>query len=238
MDIVYPCVASLKRDGELDFIIVTEGNAIIVNKPVYGRIRQDFPVTEVAKGLPDGIYTCELYWDQGKTIADFHKFLSKKTSDNLNCAIWGCIQYKNETRISTKRNFEIMEEIRGIVKEPVIINPYWYIKNREELLALEKRILGEGWEGLVVRLMSAIYVDGLSRSWIKLKLASRDLEAKKMAEIPVKEFFTKFVYYLGRELTDKEKQECFKATINGAFRIDNFKLGMTANKTFLVVKLQ
>lgn len=179
----YPAFASLKLDGELQYLIVRGGKAITVNKPKYGRVRRDYPVTRAAARLPDGIYLGELYWNEGRTIEDFHGLLAHKGDDNLKLALWGVLEYGGRCNISTEETVEILEAIRPLLPPggPISIVPYWWVKNRTELLDLAGEVLSEGWEGLVVRNPGATYSGGTTSQWIKIK--GRTVRAKNDAVI-------------------------------------------------------
>lgn len=170
-NIRYPALASLKLDGEMAYLIVRVGRAIVVNKPKYGRIRKDCPITEAASRLPEGIYLGELFWNEGRTVQDFYGLLAHKADDRLKVALWGVLEYGQERAISTERTVEILEEIRPLLAAggPISIIPYWWVHSPEELRDLAQRILSEGWEGLVVRNLQAVYTGGISSQWIKVK---------------------------------------------------------------------
>ncbi|MEW6769953.1 MAG: hypothetical protein AB1330_00985 [Bacillota bacterium] len=171
----YPALASLKLDGELQYLIVKNGRAITVNKSKYGRVRRDYPVTREAVCLPDGIYLGELYWNEGRTLQDFYGLLARKADDNLKLAIWGVLEYGYEKNIDTVRTVEILEKIRPLlpVGGYVSVVPYWWVKNKEELYLLAREILACGWEGLVVRNPGAVYIGGTSSDWVKVKARTR-----------------------------------------------------------------
>lgn len=167
----YPALVSLKLDGELQYLIVRNGKAITVNKPKYGRVRKEYPITREAACLPDGIYLGELYWNEGRTVEDFYGLLAHKADDNLKLAIWGVLEYGQEREIRTERTVEILEEIRLLLPAGghISVIPYWWVKSEEELRSLAGEILGQGWEGLVVRNPGAVYSGGTSSGWIKVK---------------------------------------------------------------------
>ena len=241
-DIKFPCYAGLKMDGELEYLIVKNGKAVCSNKPRYGRIRQDFPVTEQAKKLPSGIYIGELYWNEGRTIKDFHAFLSHKADDNLKLKIWSVLAFKNEEEIATDRNYQILEEIRNeLGNSPISIVDYWKIQDEKQLMDLKDKILAEGWEGLVLRNRGVIYQDGQSINWIKIKRQGRDVEAKAQEEVAgLSALRDRIVYLLGRKLTRQEDQKITTLNRDKFVRLDDFKVSLRENtiSCFVIAKIK
>ena len=177
-NIKYPCYASIKFDGELTYIINLDNECFTVNKDKYGRIRKNYPVTEEFKklNLPKGIYLGELFWNEGRTKEDFYGFLSHKTDDNLNLAIWGTLQLKDKIDISTEDTYNFLEKIPN--QEHVIVAPYIKLYNESELKLFAESIIDSGYEGVVIRNMDAVYRNGQSVKWTKIKKKAREIEEK------------------------------------------------------------
>jgi len=182
----YPCYASLKLDGELTYIIKKGEKILSVNKAKYGRWRFDYPaLNEFAQlDLEDGIYLAELFWNEGRTKEDFYGFLSRRESDELNLGLWGVLETKSKKDFITEETYRFLSSLKNKVKEfkHLIIVPFWFVKSVEELSCLAKQILSEGWEGLVVRNVNAIYREGQSINWIKIKRKEREIEEKERNE--------------------------------------------------------
>jgi len=169
--IKYPCLASLKYNGEMEYLIVKNTKALLINKPKYGRIRIECPITEIARRrLPDGIYLGELIYKDGRTYKDFYGLLRNKCSDNLKLRLWNIILLENKD-YSNESPFKIFEILNQIdpQTEYLSVVPNWIIENEKNLLILKNRIFSEGWEGLVVRNPNSKYWDGSSIDWIKIK---------------------------------------------------------------------
>ena len=173
----FPCYVSLKLDGELTYLIVKNGRAVTVNKPKYGRWRTDYPVTQFAASLlPDGIYLGELYWNFGKTKEDFYSLLRHKYDDRLKLAIFGVLSYKGKEDLTTEDTLDILQILKKVLRFPFLhVIRLWVPQNKEELIRIAQGILMQGWEGLVVRNPGAIWQEGNSVNWIKIKKKEREL---------------------------------------------------------------
>ena len=182
-NIKYPCYVSLKLDGELAYIVKKQGKLFAVNKtPKYGRYRKDFPALEEFKDLsfPDGIYLAELYWNEGKTKEDFYGLLRNKTNNNLKLAIWGILQFYDETNLTAKEYFNYFGWYKEKIKQYKYLSiiPYEWIRNKEELNAWIEKYVNTGWEGLVVWNENAIWREGTTNKIIKIKKKKREIETK------------------------------------------------------------
>ena len=176
--VLYPCLASLKIDGELGFLVVRDGQAVLVNKPKYGRWRTDFPITEIAKRiLPDGIYLGELHYGEGRTKQDFYDLLRHKYSDELRFALFGVLCFEDQKPVATEETIEFLTEMKNKLPKssPLFVVPFWITKSKLELEQLAVNVLSEGWEGLVVRNMRTVWREGSSCDWIKIKRKDREL---------------------------------------------------------------
>lgn len=181
-DIKYPCYASLKIDGELQYIIQKNNKIFSVNKSKYGRYRFNYPALKEFEelNLPDGIYLAELYWNEGKTKEDFYGLLRNKNSDNLKLAIWGILQQYERIDYTAEETYNYFTWYKDKCKnfKYFSIAPMWFIPNEEKLNILIIKILSEGWEGVVIRNKYSIYRDGNHVDWIKIKKKSREIETK------------------------------------------------------------
>ncbi|HDD43914.1 MAG TPA: hypothetical protein ENG63_03515, partial [Candidatus Desulfofervidus auxilii] len=64
-NIKYPCLVSLKYDGEWEAIIKLQNEIFMINKPEYGRIRTDIPHFKTIKKIPfDGIFLAEFVYNE------------------------------------------------------------------------------------------------------------------------------------------------------------------------------
>ena len=184
-DIQYPCYVSLKLDGELQYIIKKNDKIFSVNKSKYGRWRMNYKaLLEFEElNLPNGIYLAELYWGDGRSKEEFYALLRNKTSDELKLAIWGILQYENYLTLSTTRTYEILEEIKNQCQNKnfkyLSVIPFWKVDDEEQLKNLIKEyILEKDYEGLVVRRLDAIYRDGQTIGFIKIKKKVREVASK------------------------------------------------------------
>ena len=150
----------------------------MANKPKYGRVRYDFPVTDyAAKYLLDGIYLGELCWANGrKDAGDFRMLLKNRGSDSLNFVLWDMIFIKQEDirNKGSQERFSLMKYIAeqaciGYQPHPIGRVVSFRMTEMYRLRALTKKVLDSGWEGLVVRNMDQPYVDGQTVNWIKIK---------------------------------------------------------------------
>jgi len=177
--IVYPCLVSLKRHGELQYIVNFNGKPYCVNKDKFGRHRLDFPaLKEFEKfNLPKGIYLGELYYGEGKTDEDFYTFLSRKTSDELRLDVFGVYQLGKRTGIMTEETVRVLLKIKN--GKHCRKAKFWLVRNEKELKKLiDKWIIKEGYEGLVVRNMKAWWLPRASYNWVKIKKKSREQNYK------------------------------------------------------------
>ena len=181
-NIKFPCYVSLKLDGELQYIVKKGDTIFSVNKDKYGRVRKSYPaLDEFAKlELQDGVYLAELYWGDGRTKQEFYQFLSNKASDELRLAIWGILQMEKNVMVDTDTTYRILADMKDKCKgfKYLSIVPFWYVRSKGMLIDLTNRILDEGWEGLVVRNKDAVYIDGQSVKWVKIKKKEREIGEK------------------------------------------------------------
>jgi len=184
-DIKYPCYISLKLDGEFTYLVKTNNKVYTINKSEYGRYREDFNALNEFKQLelPNGIYLAELYFGEGKTKEDFYNFLRNKTDNNLKLAIWGILELEGKRNISTEDTFKLLEEIKIRNKDKDFKNffviPFWKIENKIQLQNLiQKWILENEFEGLVIRNLTAIWREGQSNNFIKVKTKEREIAYK------------------------------------------------------------
>lgn len=183
-NIKFPCYVSLKLDGELQYVIKKGEKIFSVNKSKYGRYRYDYPALhEFSKlRIGDGIFLAELYWNEGRTKEDFYGLLRNKASDNLKLALWGVLQYNKEFP-STERTYEILSDIKRQIKKLnckyLSVIPFWFVKNKEELDQLiNKYIIQENYEGLVIRNTKAVWIEGSHIDFIKIKRKDREINYK------------------------------------------------------------
>jgi len=126
--------------------------------------------------LPEGIYLGELYWNLGRTKDDFYSLLSHKYDDRLKLAIFGVLSYKGKEDLTTEETVEILHDLQKILRFPFLhVIRLWMPQNKNELVEIAQEILSQGWEGLVARNPGAIWHEGNSVDWIKIKKKEREL---------------------------------------------------------------
>jgi len=185
VDIKYPCFVSLKLDGELTYIVKKGEKVFSVNKSKYGRYRLDYPALEEFSllNLPDGIYLAELYWNEGRSKEDFYSLLRNKTSNELKLAVFGVLQQKEKTNYTAKETYNYLAELNERCEEYGFsyfsVVPQWKINDEEELnLLVIDYIYKKDYEGLVIKNREAIWREGQSINWIKIKKKEREINAK------------------------------------------------------------
>jgi len=184
-DIRYPCFVSLKLDGELTYIIKKREKVFSVNKPKYGRYRLNYPALEEFSllNLPDGIYLAELYWSEGRSKEDFYSLLRNKTSNELKLAVFGILQQKEKTNYNAEETYNYLTELNEECKKYAFryfsVIPQWKINDGEELnLLVIDYIYKKGYEGLVIKNREAVWREGRSINWIKIKKKEREINIK------------------------------------------------------------
>jgi len=167
-DIRFPCLVSVKLDGELCYIIRKNDSVCCVNKAKYGRYRFDFPALNRLETLPEGIYLGELHYGEGRNKEDFHNLLRNKSDDNLNIKLFGILD----------ADFERTVEFLNKHKEFAI--PFWVCDNWKEIEKLIfEWIIERNYEGLVIRNYNAMWTEGRNKRWIKVKTIDRDHNFRK-----------------------------------------------------------
>jgi hypothetical protein len=181
-DIEFPCFWSVKRDGELEYIIKKGSKVFTVNKSKYGRYRKNFPALDefISLSLPDGIYLAELCYEQGRTKEDFYRFLSNKVSDNLHLFLWGILQLQNRVEVTASETYNFFDFLKPKVEEMGFFHliEYGKIESESMLRMLIKDTLMQGFEGIVLRTPGSVYREGQRRDWIKVKDRQREINQK------------------------------------------------------------
>lgn len=184
-DIKYPCYVSLKLDGELTYIIKKGDKLFSVNKSKYGRYRSNYYALGEFKKLnpPDGIYLAELYWSEGRTKEDFYGLLRNKTNNELKLAIWGILQQYDKIGFTAREVYNYLSWMERDIKDKrfkyLSVAPQWWINSEEKLQELIKKyIFDKGYEGLVVKNEDAIWREGQTIKFIKIKLKDREFSQK------------------------------------------------------------
>ncbi|GEM_PF-5697742 len=201
-DVKYPCYISLKLDGEFTYLVKQGDKVYTINKSEYGRYREDFNALnefKQLKDIPNGIYLAELYFGEGRTKKDFNNFLRNKTNDNLNLAIWGILELEGKRGLTTEDIFKVLEEIKIKTKDKDFKNfsviPFWKVKNKIQLQNLiQEWILDNGFEGLVIRNLIAIWRNGQSNNFIKVKTKAREIGYKNINGNEIKFRFEKGIW--------------------------------------------
>lgn len=176
-----PYAVELKFNGEPNYLIVGNDNAVLVNKAKYSRVRTDCPVTWWAKqNLPKGIYLGELLHGDGRNFVTFNMY---KDSDDLWYVIWDVLQmyrvgYADQPYFKRRMELERLvipnfrlNNLTGVLKptNPVHLAPQWMIKDENDLWELVDNALALGYEGMVVKNLQSVYKNGETRDWVKIK---------------------------------------------------------------------
>lgn len=174
--ISYPVFAEIKLDGELQFLKVSNGEALLFNKPKYGRIRYDCPITEMARDLPNCLLVGELYYGEGK---DFYELLRHKVDNDLKIAVFDILTYQGKDLKDlpySKRKLYLYElglkffdHIYPRINDPITLIYSKLIPFEEALIKYKDEIINYGYEGLVLKRGDSTYFDGQTGKWWKLK---------------------------------------------------------------------
>lgn len=161
-DLVYPCYAELKIDGEYNVFAYS----MLVNK--YGVIKRDLPVITELKDI-DAVFIGELYWGTGKR-GSLYKLLAHKKHPDLKFAIFDILRYKEEDlRYIT---YEKRQEILQVLLPEPLKHTHRLIphktESREELDSVFKNAVKNGFEGLVVKNKMSFLLSRTTR-WVKMK---------------------------------------------------------------------
>jgi len=145
MEMLIPCFAQIKYDGELSYLLRREDVCYTVNK--WGRCRTDYPVTESAKDIVDDyVFVGELYVLGG----NLYEFLrSRKDVERLRLAVFDVVMDKpyHERWELLKRIFPESwagEELVHVVEGKLV-------KTRLELEKFFSESVRRGFEGIVCR---------------------------------------------------------------------------------------
>ena len=179
-DIKYPCLVSLKLDGELTYVIKKGSKVLSVNKPKYGRHREDYPALNALKEVPgDAIYLGELHWSEGRTKEDFYGLLRNKTNNLLRLTLWGVLQFKQMTNIPVEDAYKILDSVAKKIDSMYLsVVPHGWVYNEHELEKWIEKYIDRGWEGLVVYNKGAVWRNGQTRNIIKIKKREREVVTK------------------------------------------------------------
>jgi len=201
-EIKFPIWADLKLDGELCFLEIKNGKAMLYNKPKYGRKRWDCEITKQAELLlDDGLYIGELYYGDGK---DVYELLRHKVDDNLKLSI-----FWSKKDLSLLPRFHLNTPHQN---PPLTRIPRWKVKNKEELGKLKKKVFKLGYEGLVLKKDPDLWFDGQTTKWYKIK-------REATAELPVIGFAKRaklLSLLLGHKVGENWQPLCF---VGGGFSL-------------------
>jgi len=166
--IPFPCVAEPKLDGEFQYIIKRKGQVYLANKKEHGRLRTDMPVTNSIDFPDDSVFLGELVYGAG---TNFYDFLSHKLDSDLNLALFGCLRYdgndvwKHNDYLATRK----LLESQTFYNKKVSLIPRAICRNQQELDAFYNRVVGQGFEGIVIKDPLSKYIDGSTGRWAKRK---------------------------------------------------------------------
>lgn len=180
-NLTYPAYASLKIDGELQYIINREDKILSVNKPKYGRYRENYPALDEfsSLNLPRGVYLAELFWNEGRVVEDRYALMSNKESNQVKLALFGILQYGDNKEVGTEKTYDILSSVETNHLDHLRVAPFWKIDNEDELRNLASFwVEDKGYEGLVVRREDAFWKDWQTIKFVKVKSKSRLVEEK------------------------------------------------------------
>ena len=170
----FPCYADTKYDGELNFIIIKDGEMEMVNKDKYGRHRTDFPVIDELKiqDLPDNTILCgELYY--GDNIYDF---LRNRDNENLQFAIFDMWEFKEikDNYYIPKHKMSYQDRRQKLEEtitddEHIHLSEVSLVQSKHELERAKTTAINKGYEGIIAKISGSIWVDGDSKAWCKMK---------------------------------------------------------------------
>ena len=164
---VFPCIAEIKLDGEMVYVIEKDGIVYLANKQKHGRIRTDMPVTNV--DIPkDSIFLAELVWGAGKSFYDFARH---KLNQECNLGIFSCVKYKGKQLWGKMPYTEVREilEAQTFYNNKVVLIPAVQVQDAQELEDLFNKVVAGGYEGLVIKQPNSKYVNGKTYQWVKRK---------------------------------------------------------------------
>jgi ATP-dependent DNA ligase len=165
--VAFPHVLEPKADGEFQYLINVEGQTYLVNKREHGRIRKDMPVTNIT--IPENsVFTAELVSGAG---TNFYDFLRQKLSPDNNLIVFGCLRYQGEDIWKTHNYVDTRRllEQQTFYNEKVALVPRFIANNQAELDKYYQGIVGQGYEGIVIKNPLSRYVDGATYDWVKRK---------------------------------------------------------------------
>lgn len=171
-DIIYPVYADTKYDGELNFIIKGE----LVNKEKYGRHRTDLPALKevISLKIPNNcIIACELYY--GKDVYDF---LRHKDSDELKLAAFDIWKYtETQPNVYMPCDKTPYAQRRDLLENLFELSNFNYahiseckvVADRQELEQARYDAINNGYEGLIAKSGTSLWLNADLKSWTKLK---------------------------------------------------------------------
>lgn len=160
--IKYPAQATIKMDGEFDYLV--GASKYLINP--YGRVREDLPITHELAGFK-GILAGELYYDTGKSF--FEEMLSHKFSAELKFYAFDILQY-GDTWV-TDEPLHYRRSLLELIKpsEHIRIAEQYLCKDRPAVMQLFEKVTAQGYEGLVIKNLDSRFVDGTMQGQMKLK---------------------------------------------------------------------
>ena len=156
----YPALAEIKYDGEFNYIYISAKDTFTINK--YGTMRRDFPalneIGKMVRGLASSAtLLCEVYWNEGK-LGALYELLSHKKDDAIKLSVFDIIEFdgsnmKDEEFITRR---EVLHEL-GLGRW---LPKCWVVADEIDVQQRFKETTDEGYEGIVVKDLSAKYVAG------------------------------------------------------------------------------
>ena len=162
--IKYPCVAEVKLDGEFDYLVGDGKTAYLIN--TYGRVREDLPITQECAGF-NGVLAGELYYNHGKSF--FEEMLSHKFAPELKFYAFDILRYGDRDLTGEQLDFRRMTLNPLIVGEHLRLAEQVLCKDKPAVEAFYQKVIGAGYEGIVVKNLQSRFVNGTCQSWMKLK---------------------------------------------------------------------
>lgn len=169
----YPCAVETKWDGEFEYIIITDGGTVLINK--YGRTRTDMTATnEIDRlELPIGtVLAGELFMHEGK---DFYRdFINDKLNPEMRLAIFDVVRvaetdYRNRPyfqRRAILTQLQIPNRLEHNILAECEIAESW-----REARLLADQTIAKGYEGVVVKSVNGLLASKNNVSQAKVKKA-------------------------------------------------------------------
>lgn len=178
-DIGYPCFADTKYDGELNFVVIDNGQVEMLNKDKYGKHRLSFPILDEIKqvGFPNNVVVVgELYI--GK---DIYEFLRNRNNDELKFAIFtfwlfrkiGFGYYPSDKKTFQEHRADLEKLFKGRTFKHIHLSECSMVNDFKGLERAKQQAINRAGihrpEGIIAKNPNSLWIDGQTRLWTKLK---------------------------------------------------------------------